>query len=114
MIAKSGFLQEKVGKTTSLISPKETIHSYAHPHSLENFIPGQRYGDGIVQRHILHYHGNGFSDFFRICGDFLCIEIDPALIEESEWDIDPELVEKYAALCKKKSQKNNSTNRSRL
>lgn len=67
---------------------------------IEPILPGTRYHDGWVQRHIFSLHGNGFNDSHRICGDFLCVELPTARLAKSEWHLEDRLVEHYAELAK--------------
>lgn len=60
----------------------------------QKFQPGKTYTEGSVQRHILGLHDE-FADSWRICGDFLCIEIDPQDVDDSNYDIDQEKVKEY-------------------
>lgn len=60
-------------------------------------VPGHRYSDGDVQRHIMGMH-DGFEDSWRICGDFLCMSVSVADIDDSVYAIDSDTVDEYAAL----------------
>ena len=71
-----------------------------HGGSCESIQEGLKYGDGDVHRYILKLHGREFADAWRIAGNFFCVEICPSKLNESEWSIDDEKVEKYVSFIK--------------
>jgi len=63
------------------------------------FIVGKRYSDGDVQRHIFSLHRE-FADSWRICGEFLCVAVNPSNIDESSYSIDDDVVAEYAGMIR--------------
>lgn len=65
--------------------------------AISKFAQNTLYGEGDIQRHILSHHQE-FVDHWRICGDFLCLELEPKLIRPSTHNIDKGIVQEYAKL----------------
>jgi len=61
----------------------------------QEFVVGQTYDGGVVQRHILRLHP-GFADSWRLAEKYVLLEMSPDAIPESEWLIDEDLVRRYA------------------
>jgi hypothetical protein len=77
--------------------PKNPVIKIRKPIDWRNLKVGRYYGDGDVQRYVHDLHKE-FVDDDRIDGTFLMMEIDPASIESSEWDIDEEKVQEFSEL----------------
>jgi hypothetical protein len=67
------------------------------PFDWRNFEVGKYYSDDDVQRYVINLHED-FEDFHRIDGVYKLIHINPIEIDSSEWDIDDDKVNEYAAI----------------